>query len=229
GDDSLKLKTLIAEWVNREFKPDHPVDPNNKHSRGVSNDTCGRLLCPAEFDWNDPVVKAGIRDRSQGYVVTDLSFPAFLYDKYQSNPNDLEEGLFKGKILLQAYKAVFTLPSSAKDIEGDGNGADIIRNNRLTKKSFVGIKVKKHVAQIINLRKVSPCSIAYIVCQQVQFTLSSVTSWRSIDGDFDYIQFWWTIVDFYKKPPGRDAQRRVDKLLEWWTRYIIVVLLLLSR
>ncbi|KAG2147062.1 hypothetical protein BD769DRAFT_1660243 [Suillus cothurnatus] len=195
GDDTSKLKALIAEWVNREFNPDHRVDPDDKHSRGFINDACGRLLCPAEFDWNNPVVKAGIRDRSEGYIVTDMSFPAFLYDKYQTNPDDLEEGLFKGKILLQA---VFTSPSSAKDIEGDGDGADVIRNNRLAKKSFAGVKVKKHV----------------------RFALSSVNSWRSIDGDFDYIQFWRTIVNFFEKAPGREAHRRVDKLLEWWTRKV---------
>ena len=55
----------------------------------------------------------------------------------------------------------------------------------------------------------------------MRFALSSVTSWRTIDGDFDYIQFWRTIVDFFERPPGRQAQRRVDKLLKWWTRYSI--------
>ncbi|KAG2336221.1 hypothetical protein BDR05DRAFT_1006059 [Suillus weaverae] len=175
GDDTSKLKTLIAEWVNREFKPNHPVDSDNKHSCGFSNDACGRLLCRAEFDWNNPAIKAGIQDRSEGYIVTDLSFLVFLYDKYQSNLDDLEEGLFKGRILLQGYKAVFMLPSSAKDIEGDGDGADVIQNNRLAKKSSTGIKVKKHVAQIIKMRKVTPRSIAYIACQ-VRLALSSVTS-----------------------------------------------------
>ncbi|KIK34860.1 hypothetical protein CY34DRAFT_62996, partial [Suillus luteus UH-Slu-Lm8-n1] len=130
GDDTSKLKGLVSEWVNREFKPDPPVDPDDKHSRGFTNDACGRLLCPAELDWNDPVVRAGIRDRSEGYVVTDLSFPTYLYDKYTANPDDLEEGLFKSKILVQGYKAIFTSPSSAKDVEGDGDGADVIQNNR---------------------------------------------------------------------------------------------------
>lgn len=46
-------------------------------------------------------VKAGIRNRADGYIVTDLSFPAFLYEKYTAKPDDLEEGLFKGKLLLQ--------------------------------------------------------------------------------------------------------------------------------
>jgi hypothetical protein len=49
----------------------------------------------------------------------------------------------------------------------------------------------------------------------------SITSWQSMDGDFDYEQFWRTIVDFFEWPPGREAWRRVDKLLEWWTRCII--------
>ncbi|KAG2125233.1 hypothetical protein BD769DRAFT_1358463 [Suillus cothurnatus] len=198
GDDTSKLKSLVSEWVNREFKPDPPVDPDDKHSCGFTNDACGRLLCPSELDWNNPAVKAGIRDRANGFIVTDLSFPAFVYETYTANPDDLEEGLFKGKILLQAYKAVFTSPSSAKDVEGDGDGVDIIRNNRRANRSSNALKVKKHV----------------------RFALSSVTSWWSVDGDFDYVQFWQIIVDFFERPPGREAQRRVNKLLEWWTRKV---------
>ncbi|KIK32008.1 hypothetical protein CY34DRAFT_102386, partial [Suillus luteus UH-Slu-Lm8-n1] len=138
------------------------------------------------------------------------------------NPDDLEEGLFKSKILVQGYKAIFTSPSSAKDVEGDGDGADVIQNNRRARKSFSGLKVKKHVAQIIKMRKVTPRSIAYVACQ-VRFALSSVTSWRSVDGDFDYVQFWQTIVDFFEKSHGRETQRRVNKLLELWTRYVICI------
>ncbi|KAG1902408.1 uncharacterized protein F5891DRAFT_1186519 [Suillus fuscotomentosus] len=200
-DDTSKLKALISEWVNREFKPEHPVDPDNKHSHGFINDACGRLLCLAKIDWNNPIARAGIRDRTDGYIVTDLSFPAFLYDKYTANPDDLEEGLFKGKILLQ-------------DIEGDGDGADVIQNNILAKKSAAGVKVKKHVMQIIKMRKVTPQSIAYIVCQVNSF------GERSVDGDFDYIQFWRTIMDFFECPPGQEARCRVDRLLGWWTRKV---------
>ncbi|KAG1804078.1 hypothetical protein EV424DRAFT_1351413 [Suillus variegatus] len=189
GDDTSKLKVLVSEWVNREFKPDPPVDPDDKHSRY--------------------------------FVLRNLigTIQPFVYEKYTAKPDDLEEGLFKGKILLQAYKAVFTSPSSAKDVDGDGDGVDIIQNNRRARKSFNGLKVKKHVAQIIKMEKVTPRSIAYIICQ-VRFALSSVTSWRSVDGDFDYVQFWRTIVDFFERAPGREAQRRIDRLLEWWTRKV---------
>ncbi|KAG1728863.1 uncharacterized protein EDB91DRAFT_1085945 [Suillus paluster] len=198
GDDTSKLKALVSEWVNREFKPDSPVDSNDKHTRGFSNDACGRLLCPAELDWNNPVVRAGIRDCSEGYIVTDLSFPAYLYDGYTANLDDLEEGLFKGKILIQGYKAVFMSPSSAKDVEGDGDGADIIQNNRRARKSFNGAKVKKHVAQIINMKKVTPHSIAYIAC------LVGHSIWQGL------------ILTFF----GYIMARRVNKLLEWWSRKV---------
>ncbi|KAG2739314.1 hypothetical protein P692DRAFT_201729813, partial [Suillus brevipes Sb2] len=198
GDDTAKLKTLVSDWVNRELKPDPPVDSDDKNCRGFVCDACGRLLCPAELDWTKPAVRAGIRDRADGHIVTDLSFPAFVYEKYTANADNLEEGLFKGKILLQGYKAIFTSPSSAKDVEGDGDGADVIVNNRRAKRSFCGMKVKKHV----------------------RFALSSVTSWRSVDGDFDYILFWRCIVDFFERPPGREARLRVEKLLEWWTRKV---------
>jgi hypothetical protein len=66
---------------------------------------------------------------------------------------------------LQGFKAVFTSPSSAKVIEGDGDGADIIENNRRARRTLSGVKVKKHVAQIIQMKKVTPRSIAYIACQ----------------------------------------------------------------
>lgn len=56
-------------------------------------------------------------------------------------------------------------PSSAKDVERDGDGADVITNNRRAKSAFCGTKVKKHVAQIIKMEKVTPRSIAYIACQ----------------------------------------------------------------
>ncbi|KAG1761970.1 hypothetical protein EDD22DRAFT_778954 [Suillus occidentalis] len=199
GDDTSKLKSLVADWVNRELKPNPPVDPEDKHCRGFVNDACGRLLCPAELDWNDPTVRAGIRDRGEGYVVTEMSWPAFLYAKYTADMDNLEEGLFRSTLLLQAFKAIFTSPSSAKEIAGDGDGANVIENNRRAKRDFeTSKKVKTHL----------------------RFALSSVSSWRSVDGDFDYVPFWQAIVDFFEKPLGRTARQKVEQLLAWWTRKV---------
>ncbi|KAG1851568.1 hypothetical protein C8R48DRAFT_777881 [Suillus tomentosus] len=181
GDDTSKLKSLVADWTT----------------------------LPNELDWSNPIVRAGIRDRADGYVVTEMSWPAFMYEKYMADPDNLEEGLFKSSLLVQAYKAIFTSPSSAKEVADEGDGADIIANNRRASKDlYSGKKVKMHVAQIIKMHKVTPRS-CLCLCQ-LRFTLSSVTSWRSIDGDFDYIPFWRTIVDFFERPPGRAAQQKVE-------------------
>ncbi|KAG2131635.1 hypothetical protein DEU56DRAFT_711745, partial [Suillus clintonianus] len=188
ADDTSKLKSLVADWINRELKPDPPVNSEDKYYRGFINDACGKLLCPTELDWNSPTVRAGIRDRADGYIVTEMSWPAFTYEKYAADLDDLEKGLFKSTLLLQAFKAIFTSPSSAREVAGDGDAANVIEANRRAKQDHPGKKVKTHVAQIIKMHTVTPRSIAYVSCQ-LRFALSSVTSWRSVDGDFDYILF----------------------------------------
>ncbi|KAG1734850.1 hypothetical protein EDD22DRAFT_959985 [Suillus occidentalis] len=220
GDDTSKLKGLVADWINCDLKPALPIDPKDKYCRGFVSDVCGRLLCPTGLDWNSPVIKAGIRDCVDSYVVTEMSWPAFLYEKYMADQENLEEGLFKSTLLLQAFKAIFMSPSSARDVAGDGDTANIIEANRRAKKDvYSSKKVKTHVAQIIKMHTVTPRSIAYVSCQ-LWFALSSVTSWHSVDGDFDYIIFWKNIIDFFEIAPGRASQQKVKRLLAWWSRKI---------
>ncbi|KAG2147496.1 hypothetical protein DEU56DRAFT_730588 [Suillus clintonianus] len=198
GDDTSTLKDLVAAWINQDFRPSCLLKADDKHSRGFMHDTCGKLLCPAEWDWSDARVKAGIRDRTTEYIVSENSWPLFLYENYSADSSNLEEGLFKSKILVKAFKAIFTSPSSAREADGDGDGADILENNRRARRALHQAKVK--------------------TC--VRFALSSVTSWRTVDGDFDYEIFWNNIVDFFEDVPGPVAKRRVAQLLEWWTRKI---------
>ncbi|KAG1893003.1 uncharacterized protein F5891DRAFT_963608 [Suillus fuscotomentosus] len=198
GDDTSTLKDLVAAWVNQDFRPSSLLRSNDKHLRGFVHDICGMLLCPAEWDWSDDRVKAGIRDRTSDFIVSENSWPVFVYENYSFDENNLERGLFMSKILVQAFKAVFTSPSSAREADGDGDGADILENNRRARRALNQVKVK--------------------TC--VRFALSNVSSWRTIDGDFDYEVFWNNIVDFFEDVPGPVAQRRVSKLLEWWTRKI---------
>ncbi|KAG1863857.1 hypothetical protein F4604DRAFT_1683483 [Suillus subluteus] len=56
--------------------------------------------------------------------------------------------------------------------------------------------------------------------RKVRFALSSVTSWHTVDGDFDYEAFWSNTVDFFENVPSPVTKRKVDKLLKWWTRKI---------
>lgn len=46
-------------------------------------------------------VKAGIRDRTSDFIVSENSWPLFLYENYSFDNTDLEKGLFQSKILIQ--------------------------------------------------------------------------------------------------------------------------------
>ncbi|KAG2087036.1 uncharacterized protein F5147DRAFT_781461 [Suillus discolor] len=219
GDDMGTLKELVASWVNIECRPASLIRPDDKHHRGFVNDACGRLLCPAEWRWEDPIVKAGIRDRTTTFIVSENSWPSFMYENYEADVQNLEHGLFKSRLLLMGFKAIFTSPSSANEVDGDGDGADILENNRRTRRRSDHARVKTCVASIIGMRKATPRAIAYTACQ-IRFALSNITSWRTVDGDFDYQMFWNNIVDFFEDPPGPAALTRVNKLLDWWTRKV---------
>ncbi|KAG1789841.1 uncharacterized protein HD556DRAFT_1446631 [Suillus plorans] len=219
GDDTGTLKELVALWVNIECRPSSLIRTDDKHHRGFANDACGRLLCPAEWRWEDPVVKAGIRDRTTAFIVSENSWPSFMYENYEADAKNLEHGLFKSRLLVMGFKAIFTSPSSANEVDGDGDGADIIENNQRARRRSDHARVKTCVASIIGMRKVTPRAIAYAACQ-IRFALSNITSWRTVDADFDYQIFWNNIVDFFEDPPGPAALARVNKLLEWWTRKV---------
>ncbi|KAG2131474.1 hypothetical protein BD769DRAFT_1666489 [Suillus cothurnatus] len=201
SNNTSTLKDLVAAWINQSF----------------AHDVCGKLLCPAEWDWSS--MKVDICDRTSDYIISENSWPLFVYENYSFSSDNLEKGLFMSKILVQAFKATFTSPSSTKEADGDGDGADILENNRCAWRALNQVKVKTCVASIINMRKVTPHSIAYVVCK-VQFALSSISSWRTINGDFDYKAFWNNIVDFFEDVPGPVTSHRVTTLLEWWTRKV---------
>ncbi|KAG1726781.1 hypothetical protein EDD22DRAFT_1017901 [Suillus occidentalis] len=183
GDDTSTLKDLIATWVNQDFHPSPLLRSDDKQLRGFVHDVCGKLLCPSEWDWNNNVVKAGIRDRTSNYIV------------------NLEKGLFMSKIMIQAFKAIFTSPSSVREADGD-------------------VKVKTCVASNYQHEESYTSALSLMFACQVRFALSGVSSWRTVDGDFDYEGFWNNVVDFFENVPGPVARRRVATLLEWWTRKI---------
>ncbi|KAG1883599.1 hypothetical protein F4604DRAFT_1677359 [Suillus subluteus] len=182
GDDTSCLKDLVTIWINQAFCPSPLIQPDDKRSHGFANNVCGKLLCPAEWDWDQNRVKDGICNRMSECIVLENSWPLFLYKNYNITHGNLEAGLFKSRLLVQA-------------------------------------KVKTCVASIINMKKVTPRAIAYVVCQ-VRFVLSNISSWRTINGDFDYEGFWNNIVDFFENVPGPVMKLRVDNLLEWWTRNV---------
>ncbi|KAG2338569.1 hypothetical protein BDR05DRAFT_893393, partial [Suillus weaverae] len=209
GDDTGTLKDLMASWVNVEYCPTPLIRPDDKHHQGFVSDACGKLLCPAEWCWDDPLIRAGIRDQTTAFIVYKNLWLPFMYENYEADAKNLECGLMKSKLLVMAFKAIFMSPSSANEVDREGDGTDILENNRS--------RVKTCVASIIGMRKVTPRAITYTACQ-VRFALSCITSWCTVDSDFNYQLFWNNIVDFFEDAPGPTVQVRLNRLLEWWTR-----------
>lgn len=55
GDDAGGLKRAVASWLLELFGPSTPaIKPHSKDERVFENMNCGRLLCPGEYDWDDP-------------------------------------------------------------------------------------------------------------------------------------------------------------------------------
>ncbi|KAG1903376.1 uncharacterized protein F5891DRAFT_977942 [Suillus fuscotomentosus] len=111
------------------------------------------------------------------------------------------------------FKAIFTSPSSANEVDGDGEGADVIENNRRARRQSDQTKVKTCIASIIGMRKVTPCAIAYAACQH------HLVAHHRLEIS-NYQMFWNNVVDFFEDPPGPAARGRVNDTLEWWTRKV---------
>ncbi|KAG1808013.1 uncharacterized protein BJ212DRAFT_1201286, partial [Suillus subaureus] len=181
--------------------PDPILYPYDKTGHGFYNDATGRLLCPVDHDWNNSDVRRYIRDYHPDYRVTAYSWPTFLYDgRYDArNPRD---GLFKGKLLLKTFKAIFTSPTSAELDDPEQTGSDEWRTCC-------------DVAGLLNMKSTQPRAIAYAAVQ-LCIALSSASSWRIMDDDFNSEVFYNHIVDFFELPPTQDAANEVDDILLWW-------------
>jgi hypothetical protein len=47
-------------------------------------------------------VKAGIRDCTTAFIISENSWPSFMYENYEADSKNLERGLFKSKLLVMA-------------------------------------------------------------------------------------------------------------------------------
>ncbi|KAG1806937.1 uncharacterized protein HD556DRAFT_1428935 [Suillus plorans] len=217
GDDTANLKHVVVTWLTKLFHPmDPPLHTTIKDDCGFVHNITGKLLCPVEYTWSLNLTKEKIRDRDPDFLVMAYSWPAFLYTDYTFDSSNIEKGLFHSALLLKAFKHLFTSPSSAKEVEGDGNGANAIMASQRRQTSESNAATRSHMANIIGMKMVTLRSIAYTACQ-LHFSLSNVNSWWSVDGDFDYYVFY-NIVDFFEVAPGIDAQAHIKELLKWWNR-----------
>ncbi|KAN0091394.1 hypothetical protein V8E55_004960 [Tylopilus felleus] len=226
GDDTASLK--IAPPPKPLFKP------KTKAGHGFYHEVTGELLCPTEYNWNDKVTKRRIRNLHTSCLVTAYNWPGFLYKDGVYDPNDRQKGLFKGKLLMQAFKHIFTSPSSTSPHEmiledngdsGDGDEGAMLLDDGDSEppskrfKPTDGGRTRSHVAALLGMRSVQPRAIAYIAVQ-LRFALSNCRTWRTHDGNFDHQQFYDNIVNWFERPRDSNAKVRVDEVLLWWNRNV---------
>ncbi|KIN98941.1 hypothetical protein M404DRAFT_156486, partial [Pisolithus tinctorius Marx 270] len=211
GDDTSTLKHVVISWLMERCPTLNPVlDSHRKSSRGFNHEVTGRLLCPVDYDWDNPSVKAGIQEYHPDYLVTAYSWPSFLY-KGKYDPKNPTDGLFQGELLIRAFRCIFTSPSSANaPVDGDLHSCKVRRINKTD-------RMRCDVAGLLQMRAVQPQAIAYIAVQ-LRFALSSCESWCIKDEDFDYEVFYQNIVDYFEQPGSSERAKEIDDLLFTWNR-----------
>ncbi|KAH6911947.1 hypothetical protein BKA70DRAFT_1370418 [Coprinopsis sp. MPI-PUGE-AT-0042] len=194
ADDTKGLKGVILDWITppgEALKP--PLLRNVKTDQGFFHDVTGRLLCPIELDWQDPIIRESLR--SGTLTVAGDQWPLFLYKKYVIDLDNIWKGLFMSDLLIFAFKHIFTSPSS------------VDRQPRATRSGN---------ARIHGMEKVTIASLAY-VATQVCFALSSSPVFSRTDLVSDSERFYGTVIEFFTHPA---EQEHVCPLLAWWNRQI---------
>ncbi|KAG2032487.1 hypothetical protein BDR03DRAFT_935988 [Suillus americanus] len=110
GDNTKTLKSAVLDWISPKgaaIQP--PLHRNSKINCGFNHELTGSLLCPAGLDWKDPETRENLR--SGELSVCGDQWPIFLYTHYTYDTDDPWCGLLRSRLLVSAYKHVFTSPS----------------------------------------------------------------------------------------------------------------------
>ncbi|KAG2365891.1 hypothetical protein BDR07DRAFT_1275902, partial [Suillus spraguei] len=190
GEDIKSLKPVIIDWTAPAGEAVVPPLPrNSKISRGFNHPLTGRLLCPAELDWDDADTKQ--RLQSSELVVSGDQWPLFVYANEVFDPEDPWSGLLKSRLLMNVFRHIFTLPSSV---------------DKVPKATHAGN------ARIHGMTTVTSASVAYVTTQ-IQFTLCSSSVFSCTDMVTYSETFYHSILDLLEDP---DECREVTELLLWW-------------
>ncbi|KAG1764999.1 hypothetical protein EDD22DRAFT_978875 [Suillus occidentalis] len=98
GDDTKILKSTP------------PLHRNSKIDCRFNHNLTGFLLCPTGLDWSDSQIREDLH--SGEMLVCGDQWPVFLYAHYVDDHNDPWSSLLRSRLLVCAYKHVFTSPSS---------------------------------------------------------------------------------------------------------------------
>jgi len=54
SNNTSRLKTAVAEWINNRNSSGEQLTANGKKEHGIGHDITGQLICPIDYDWDNP-------------------------------------------------------------------------------------------------------------------------------------------------------------------------------
>ncbi|KAG1772844.1 hypothetical protein EV702DRAFT_1201306 [Suillus placidus] len=201
SEDASRLKSRMGSYTapnpDKELIRPPITDDSKSHAQmGFNHAQLGKLLCPAKYLVEYTKDPHGMKNKfdSVSLKVTAALWPAFLYPGNTAgedfDPEDIIEGLFRGYLLEQVTKYIFTSPSSAL-------------------KAGVSSGTRACNAKLHGMKEVGAEHIAYAAVQ-ARFAISSLEKWKDHDGLFYYTDFYTRIVNLIR---GRKDEGWVDSLL----------------
>ncbi|TFK59951.1 hypothetical protein BDN72DRAFT_780022, partial [Pluteus cervinus] len=212
GDDVRRMKGSSAKWINEQQPtPDPLLSPDHRRNRGIEHPVCGRLLCPAHHDWDDPIVRARVQLQEEGYRLSESFFVACFYKEYECDKNDVEKGFLQSSLLVFGFRDIFTGPKSVDAPVVDEIDAPVEGAHKRSRRGGV--------AGLLKMDEVTPRSIAYVACL-LHFNLTNASEWSEEYYGVNYHAMYDFIVDYFEDPGSEEAKTHVNNLLRWWNRYV---------
>ncbi|KAF9470887.1 hypothetical protein BDN70DRAFT_901767 [Pholiota conissans] len=217
SDDVRRIKEEVALWLNSEYAPNPPLNVKCRSDRGRQNELTARLLCPIEYDWGDEKIRDGIRAGTIN--INEDYFLRCFYPHGKGDPDNVEKGFLRSGLLVKTYSNIFISPSSSESFDDEDENGAVRKKTRLNIESQKKA-TKSNVATILGMEgRVTPRSIAYAAVL-LAFNLTDASHWVEVYNCFDYRALYALIVDFFEAPAGREAKKRSNDLLKWWSRQI---------
>ncbi|KAF8171892.1 hypothetical protein BJ912DRAFT_1065937 [Pholiota molesta] len=184
AEDTSSCRKAVPAYI---LPSDHTDDDDleKKSNRGWNNHYTARLLCPLkyleEFDEDYDLFMGKVLD---GTIRLKASqWPSFLYPSGAVyNSKCIDEGLFRGEVMLQFLRNICTGPTSARD--------GIRRASKPSK------------AEIHGMDHVFGRCVAYVAVQ-AYFSLSAIEHWSSSpqEGYFNLVDFFNRCVNLFESDP----------------------------
>ncbi|GLB40464.1 hypothetical protein LshimejAT787_0803350 [Lyophyllum shimeji] len=217
SDDTLGIREEVANWLNTRTPTPSPVlETDSRSNRGLQHDLTGRLLCPIEWNWDNPEVRAKIRACEPEYDLAGSPFLRALYAFERGDPAKVWDGYLMSGLLVRTYRYIFTSPQSAKGglVE---ESTDLVNMTIIFRPSSTKKSKRKDVSRTTLVHnQVTPRSIAYAAVQLV-FALTDAGSWIDIEqSPHGFNNLYYFIVDFFEDPVNDLAKAHGTSLLRWW-------------